>query len=342
MAEKRKAGFNIPLNFYDGPEVESIPRRIRAAAIGVWALAGNYAATQLTDGYVPAGILKSFGCTEAIRAALKVTINKKGELSPLWVDARNGGVQLTNWPKHQRTNDEVTTYRAKEAERKRLAREAQADEDTPNLSDNFAVTSTNLSDNFAEDTSQERDNNGPTTAPEKPSASGKEKMSGRTSTGHAPTVRSDARDPKTKTETKTENSSGYVDDDTHLSTARDVVVPEHIDTPSKPPRRHPSSAAKTLVRQVLGNHYPRTHVNRLAIQVEKLTREGHPDTLIRQALTEWERRPNCDKPEFLPTVLGDVVKQSRAAPTITPGEAKVLAWAELASPTPDQRKALGQ
>lgn len=126
MAERRAAGFNIPLNFYDGPEVNSIPSRIRAAAIGVWALAGDYAATGLTDGYVPAGVLKTLGCTPKIRAALMVTVNKKGELSPLWIDARDGGIQLTNWAKHQRTNDEVTAYRNSEAERKRLAREARA------------------------------------------------------------------------------------------------------------------------------------------------------------------------------------------------------------------------
>lgn len=170
MAERRAAGFNIPLNFCVGPEVESIPRRIRAAAIGVWALAGNYAATQLTDGYVGPEILKMFGCTDAIRAALKVTINKKGELSPLWVDARNGGVQLTNWPKHQRTSDEVTTYRANEAERKRDERAAKR--------------------------------NGSTT--------GNGKTSVRTSAGRPHNVRSDDRDPKakTETETKTETNSG--------------------------------------------------------------------------------------------------------------------------------------
>lgn len=170
MAEKRSPGFNIPLNFYDGAEVQSIPKRIRAAAIGVWALAGDYAATQLTDGYVPSGMLKTFGCTEAIRAALKVTINKRGELSPLWIDANLGGVQLTNWPKHQRTNDEVTNYRAGEAERKRLEREAKR----------AAAARANA------------------------------ETSGRTTAGQSTAVRPDGRDPKTETETKTGNSCSYV------------------------------------------------------------------------------------------------------------------------------------
>lgn len=167
MAERRAAGFNIPLNFYDGPEVDSIPKRIRAAAIGVWALAGDYAATQLSDGFVPAGVLKTFGCTDAIRAALKVTINKKGELSPLWIDARNGGIQLTNWTKHQRTNDEVTAYRSSEAERKRIAREALA----------------------------------------KAAASQNAETSAECPDGQSAAFRTDARDPKTETETKTETTT---------------------------------------------------------------------------------------------------------------------------------------
>jgi hypothetical protein len=164
MAQRRQAGFNIPLNFYDGPEVASISRRIRAAAIGVWAMAGNYAATQLSDGYVGAEQLKMFGCTDAIRVALMSTINKKGELSPLWVDARDGGVQLTNWAKHQRTNDEVTTYRETEAERKRLEREAKRE----------ALASRNG------------------------------KTSIRTLDGQSADVRSDVRDPETETKTETE------------------------------------------------------------------------------------------------------------------------------------------
>lgn len=170
MAEKRSPGFNIPLNFYDGSEVESIPRRIRAAAIGVWALAGDYAATQLTDGYVGPGVLKQLGCTDAIRDALKVTINKRGDLSPLWITSRHGGVQITNWAKHQRTNDEVTNYRASEAERKR--------------SERLAKRNASNSDNG--------------------------KASVRTLNGQPPDVQADAGDPKTETETETPTTASAV------------------------------------------------------------------------------------------------------------------------------------
>lgn len=127
MAERRPAGFNVILKFYDSPEVESIPRRIRAAAIGVWTLCGSYSANKMTDGYVSAEKLKQFGCTPAIRAALKATRDGEGKPSPLWIDASDGGIQFANWAKYQRTYAEVKAYRDSESERKRGARKAKRD-----------------------------------------------------------------------------------------------------------------------------------------------------------------------------------------------------------------------
>ena len=120
MAERRPAGFNVDLGFYDSAEVLSIPRKLRAAAIGVWTLAGAYAANKLTDGAVPAEKLKEFGCTPAIRAALMSTTPE-----PLWVDGADvGAIQFTRWTKWQRTCAEVKAYREAEAERKRRARKS--------------------------------------------------------------------------------------------------------------------------------------------------------------------------------------------------------------------------
>lgn len=116
-----------------------------------------------------------------------------------------------------------------------------------------------------------------------------------------------------------------------------VAAPVSIEVANKPTKRQPSDAAKTVVRQELGTDYPRTMVDRLAVQVENLLREGQPDSRIREALREWDRRPKCDKPEFLPTVLGDLVKRSRSTDTdLTPGEAKVAGWAALAPLAPIQ------
>lgn len=122
MAERRPPGFNVPLGFYDGPEVESIPRRIRAAAIGVWTLCGAFSANKLQDGYVGPAMLKQLGCTGAIRAALMATKGPDGAPDPLWIDARDGGIQFTKWVKYQRSRAEVKAYRKQDAERKQRER----------------------------------------------------------------------------------------------------------------------------------------------------------------------------------------------------------------------------
>lgn len=141
---------------------------------------------------------------------------------------------------------------------------------------------------------------------------------------------------ETEAETETHTASGYVRDDSHPSNARDTVnvdpAPEHIDNAAaKPTKRQPSSAARTVVRHELGNvgqPYPRATHDRLAVQVDKLAAD-HPDTVIREALRDWDKRDNA-LPEWLPTVLGDVVKRSRAAPTTQP-TSKLRATANLAA-----------
>lgn len=146
MAERIPPGFSIPLGFYDGPEAKSIPRRIRAQAIGVWALAGNYSATRLSDGYVDAQTLSDLGCGPAVRAALMNTLGKGGVPDPLWIEAPAGGIQFTKWPKWQRTAGEVTAYRESEAERKRVARAAKKEQRIANAS---AMHSESTSNAFA-------------------------------------------------------------------------------------------------------------------------------------------------------------------------------------------------
>ncbi len=114
-------------------------------------------------------------------------------------------------------------------------------------------------------------------------------------------------------------------------TVVDAEPPSRFAATPTPPKRHPTEAAKALIRLTLGvsHGYPRATFDRLAVQVDKLAHEGHPDTLIREAVVEWDRRPDCGKPEFLPTVLGDVVKQSRAVPAQP--SSKLRAVADLAA-----------
>lgn len=119
---------------------------------------------------------------------------------------------------------------------------------------------------------------------------------------------------------------------------RDVVddevldsAPGFIDNPSRPTPPKPTDAARTVVRTTLGAGYPRTTIDRLAVQVAKLAREGHPDALIREALREWDQRADCGKAEYLPTVLGDIVKRSRAAPATNGHDDKVNGYLAFAN-----------
>jgi hypothetical protein len=249
LTEKRPPGFNIPLGFYDGPEVESIPRRIRASAIGVWALCGTFSANKLQDGYVGPEMLKRLGCTDAIRAALMQTKGPDGDPDPLWTDARDGGVNFTKWGKYQRSRAEVKAYRESEAERKRNERSAKR--------------------------------NG--------STSGNSETSGRTNAGPSPGVRSDSRDPKTKTETV----SSYVTESATESTARDSVA---------------ATPAADLVRRTIPREINSATQTALRLAAGTLLKDGTPSEVVEEALREWATKTGIG-PGVLPSLAADVIKR---------------------------------
>jgi hypothetical protein len=189
LADRRPPGFNVDLGFYDSPEVLSIPRKHRAAAVGVWTLCGAYAANKLTDGLVSEEKLKELGCTPAIKTALMST-----KPEPLWVssDAYPGAIQFTRWTKWQRTCAEVKGYREAEAERKRKAREASRNATTSDEEEMSGRTSAGQSADVRPDDRNPR--------------------------GRAP-----ARQTKTETKTKTKDF-GYLPESATQSTARDSIA----------------------------------------------------------------------------------------------------------------------
>ncbi|AMS02818.1 hypothetical protein SEA_YEEZY_73 [Gordonia phage Yeezy] len=108
--------------------------------------------------------------------------------------------------------------------------------------------------------------------------------------------------------------------------------PREIET-VRPVRAEPSSAARTVVRQELGNNgYPRGTLDRLANAVTKLARQQLPDDVIRESLREWERRKGA-KPEWLESIAGDVVqaRRSRATPNSVTKPSKLRGIAEIAA-----------
>jgi hypothetical protein len=111
------AWFKVDDGFANSKPVLRIPRRYRAAAIGLWTLAGTWSAKELTDGFVPEYTLEDFCATPALATQLV-----KAEL---WEESSSGW-QFLGWSKYQFTKAKVLEHREAEAEKKRKWREAKA------------------------------------------------------------------------------------------------------------------------------------------------------------------------------------------------------------------------
>jgi hypothetical protein len=108
--------FKVDDGFANSKPVLRIPRRYRTQAVGLWTLAGTWAAKELTDGYVPAYVLEDLAGTPAVAAHLV--------RAGLWEEAE-GGWQFVGWSKYQPTKEQVLARRSEEAEKRKRGREAQ-------------------------------------------------------------------------------------------------------------------------------------------------------------------------------------------------------------------------
>lgn len=311
MTERRIAGFVVPLDFYDGPEVKSIPKRVRAAAIGVWTLAGNYAATKLTDGHVDAETLKTLGCTDTIRHALQDTANVRGEHSPLWIDAHDGGIQFTNWGKWQRTNGEVSAYREAEAERKRKARAAKllrkSDGNTAYQSNSQATRGENADINNRE-----------ANEPEPATTSTDTRMSRRTSGGNPPGVRHD------RDRDRDRDVSTYVSKSPPVSNTRDVE-------PFDPHGAASATPGADIVMRLVPDELSSATKCGLRLQASALINDGANPTDVKAAVELWLTKTGVG-PGVLPSLHADVIKtrngasRNGTAPTTSTTDDKGSRW----------------
>ena len=102
--------FKIDDNFHVHPKVKSIPRKDRAAAVGLWCMAGSWCSQQLTDGHVPSYMLEEFGASPRLATVLVA--------ARLWVvETERGGWIFHDWHSHQPSKAEVDEKRRKSAER---------------------------------------------------------------------------------------------------------------------------------------------------------------------------------------------------------------------------------
>lgn len=112
------AWYMVDDKFHSHPKVKSIPREVRAEAIGTWTLCGAYSADHMLDGFVPGYMVDDLGGTQAgVQALVDVGLWK--------TEKRRQGYKVVNWSQWQKTREQIEQKRAEDAERKRKARSAK-------------------------------------------------------------------------------------------------------------------------------------------------------------------------------------------------------------------------
>lgn len=129
--------FKIDDAFHSSKPVKKIPRKYRAAAIGLWTIAGSWCAQEEEDGFVPEWMLEELCGTTAlaaqlVRAGLWTAVPAASEAPPTGVlpsssSSGEPGWQFKNWGKYNPTRAELEEKREKERIRKANYRMSQRD-----------------------------------------------------------------------------------------------------------------------------------------------------------------------------------------------------------------------
>jgi hypothetical protein len=92
------AWFKVDDGFHHSAKVLSIPRAIRAEALGAWILGGTWSADNMTDGFIPCPVLLDWPVSEeAVQALVD---------AGLW-DRVEGGIQFHDWCEYQPTREQL-------------------------------------------------------------------------------------------------------------------------------------------------------------------------------------------------------------------------------------------
>ena len=134
------AWFKVDDGFHASRKLLKIPKRARFGAAGLWAVAGSWAADQLTDGHVPNYMLTEWGAPPAAPESLVD--------AGLWERASDGYV-FYNWHEYQPSKQDVDAERAASRERMRDLRAKRKQPKPPEQAeagDVFGRTVTNSSE----------------------------------------------------------------------------------------------------------------------------------------------------------------------------------------------------
>ncbi|MGW1679361.1 hypothetical protein [Saccharopolyspora sp. NPDC002376] len=271
-------------------------RKVRKAgtpALGLWVRCGSWAASNLTDGFVPADIAARYGTA---RQAAKLVE------AGLWEQAtRDGepGYQFHDWTDYQQTREQVRARRAADAERQRRRR--AGDTNTPPDPENTPEnTPRNRGANGGSNVTESDDEKTPENS-EEPQV--KEDSHGVTHDGsHGGPLPS----PPTAVPNGTAASRGRGrtrKPSTNLAElAGNAVKPAAFTLVSQWRQRYPDAPA-----------YLPKQLRDLSKAVDELLGQGAKPDLILAALDEWDRRDDVHSPKALSWLYGDVVKAARAA-----------------------------
>lgn len=113
--------FRADDSFGDHPKVKRIPRADRAAAIGLWTLAGTWSARHLQNGKVPDYMIEELAGSDHLA---KILVDVE-----LW-HITEGGYVFHNWEQWQPTREAVEARRQSEADRKARWRQSKQDKGT--------------------------------------------------------------------------------------------------------------------------------------------------------------------------------------------------------------------
>lgn len=106
--------FKVDDQFHASRKLNSIPKRHRLQAAGLWAIAGSWVSGQETDGFVPDYMIQVWGPTQK-------TIDALVE-SGLWI-RENNGFRFYSWLDYNPSKEDSDAKRAASKERMRKSRE---------------------------------------------------------------------------------------------------------------------------------------------------------------------------------------------------------------------------
>lgn len=122
------AWFKVDDAFHSSKPVMRIPRRYRAAAVGLWTLAGTWSSQEEMDGFIPEYVLEEVCGTPAlaatlVRARLWVQVTQESQEGSSV--SGESGWQFRNWSEYNPLRSELEEKREAERIRKAAYRKSQ-------------------------------------------------------------------------------------------------------------------------------------------------------------------------------------------------------------------------